>query len=477
MQYLDKDKDQGRQINKKLSLPLFLRVSMVVLLLFGLTIGAAASLFSGKLKRVFFEEKLRSGEHILDFLASSLKVPLLADDTLRLSSLIRDAADMDGVVYASVVDRDQVVLVHSGQDDMESMNLLKGRDNENSAGLPVSGSPEKQVYGISRVILYNDKPLGTVHLGLSVKYIENSFLAAQLSLIKSFLLPALLLGLALSILVYLYFLRSKKKIDRIIHAVREYGNGKLQYRIEKPDKGEFGDMTLALHDMAQKLSSLGPNLEELEEYLKFSSLDRILESPISKGEAYASRRQVAVLFAGVHGFGSYAGEENPDEVVKALNKYISIVTAVISKQGGYVDKVIGDAVVGIFGVSLYRENHTARAVRAALDLQDALSAGTADESRLLSSVCVGISSGIVLSGNIGSHSKVEYSSIGESIKEAYWLTSLGHPGEIILGEEIYSQMKDSVAVEPLPPQQVLGGSDVIKSFRLLNLTQKDNGHS
>lgn len=316
-----------------------------------------------------------------------------------------------------------------------------------------------------------------MHLGLSVKYIENSFLAAQLSLVKSFLLPALLLGLALNVLVYQYFLRSKKKIDRIIHAVREYGNGKLQYRIEKPDQGELGDMTLALHDMAQKLSSLGPNLEELEEYLKFSSLDRILESPISKGEAYASRRQVAVLFAGVHGFGSYAGEENPDEVVKALNKYISIVTAVISKQGGYVDKVIGDAVVGIFGVSLYRENHTARAVRAALDLQDALSAGTTDESRLLSNVCVGISSGIVLSGNIGSHSKVEYSSIGESIKEAYWLTSLGHPGEIILGEEIYSQMKDSVRVEPLPPQQVLGGSDVIKSFRLLNLTQKDNGHS
>jgi adenylate cyclase len=199
-------------------------------------------------------------------------------------------------------------------------------------------------------------------------------------------------------------------------------------------------------------------------------LDRLLENPISQEESYAFRHPVAVLFASIKDFGSYAGTEQPGNIVKALNRYISIVTRIISIHGGYVDKMIGDSVVGIFGVSLYRENHTSRAIRAALDLQEALSLGNEKESRLLSNVCVGISSGVVLSGNIGSYSKVEYSSIGESIKEAYWLSNLGHPGEIILGEDVYSSIKDSVMAEELPPQNVLGGTEIIKSYRLLSLT-------
>ena len=249
----------------------------------------------------------------------------------------------------------------------------------------------------------------------------------------------------------------------------------MDHRIRKIDNNELGDLAHALNDLSGKLAEqLGQTQEKLEQYLKFSSLNRILESPVSKGESYAVRRQVAILFAGVKGFGSYASTEKPEEVVRSLNKYISIVTGVISQHGGYVDKVIGDAVVGIFGVSLYRENHTQRAIRAAVELQQALSTSGKNESQLLSNVCVGISSGIVLSGNIGSHSKVEYSSIGESIKEAYWLIGLGGPGEIILGEAIFGQMKDLVQVEALEPQKIIGSADPLKSYRFLNLIEEND---
>jgi len=481
MQLLNNDKEQNDQPKKQLRLPLLLRVSVIVLLLFGLTVGTAGSFFSAKLKSHFLAEKLRSGEDILAFLASSVKIPILADDTLRLSSLIRDAADMDGIVYAYVVDRNQVVQAYFGRQEIgEKINYLKSgevvREKKNILIVLTTDPFGEQVYDLSKPILYNEKPLGAVHLGLSGQFIKNGLYAARLSLLKSFLAPGLCLVLTLIIIVYTYFLQSKRKTDRLIRAVNQYRNGNLQYRVEELGNNELGDVALALQAMSQKLSSLEADQDQLEKHLKFSSLARILESPISKGESYAERRQVAVLFAGIKGLGSYAGTEKPEEVVKALNKYLGIVTTVISKHGGYVDKIIGDAVVGIFGVSLYRENHTARAVRAALDLQDVLSRGSKNESQLLSSVCIGISSGIVLSGNIGSHSKVEFSSIGDSIKEAYWLTSLGHAGEIILGKEIYSRMKDSVRVEPLPAQQVPGGPDVIKSFRLVNLTEKENGH-
>jgi len=274
----------------------------------------------------------------------------------------------------------------------------------------------------------------------------------------------------------LYTRQVKKRSGELVRAAEEYGNGNLQYRIENLGNGVWGDVGRALHHMSQGLLLQEPSQAKLEQYLKFSSLDRILESPQSEGGAHAFRRQVAILFASIQGFGSYAETEHPEEIVKALNKYIAILTRIISKHGGYVDKVIGDAIVGIFGVSLYREDHTTRAIRAALDLQEALSAGDKSESQLLSKVSVGISSGIVLSGNIGTYSKVEYSSIGESIKEAYWLSNFGHPGEIILGEEIYGPMKTVVEVETLPPQNVLGSSDVIKSYRLLGFSERNSEH-
>jgi len=467
--------DESRQTRKLLRLPLFWRVSIVVFFLACLLMSVCGRFFWEQHKNMLLREKLRSAEHILDFLASSVKVPLLTDDTLRLSSLVRDAVDLDGIVYVIVLDRDQVVLARSGVNDFDKEESLSatGEILSKRKGTVIVRYPPSQagqVFDLSRVVRYHEKPLGTIHLGVSGKFINENLEVTGSSLLLSFIWPGLSIMLLLLLIIAFYTRQIKRRTNSLIQAVEQYGNGNLQYRVDRLENNESGDVIRALHRMSEKLLSQEPSQAKLEQYLKFSSLDRLLENPISQEESYAFRRPVAVLFASIKDFGSYAGAEQPGNIVKALNRYISIVTRIIIKHGGYVDKMIGDSVVGIFGVSLYRENHTSRAIRAALDLQEALSLGNEKESRLLSNVCVGISSGVVLSGNIGSYSKVEYSSIGESIKEAYWLSNLGYPGEIILGEDVYSSIKDSVMAEALPPQNVLGGTERIKSYRLLSLT-------
>jgi len=470
-----KNIDRSGQAKQLLRLPLFLRVSVVVFLLVCFLVSVGSGFFWKQHKNILLQEKLRSAEHILDFLASSVKVPLLADDTLRLSTLVRDAVDLEGIVYVSVLDRAHVVQARSGVDDFEKDESLpaSGKVLSNRKGTVIvrySPSLEGQVFDLSKVVTYHEKPLGTLHLGISGKFINENLRVAGSSLLLSFIWPGLCIMLLLLFFIVFYTRQIKRRTNSVIQAVEQYGNGNLQYRVEAIENNESGDVIRSLHRMAEKLLSQEPSQAKLEQYLKLSSLDRLLENPISQEESYAFRHPVAVLFASIKDFGSYAGTEQPANIVKALNRYISIVTRIISKHGGYVDKMIGDSVVGIFGVSLYRENHTSRAIRAALDLQEVLSMGNEKESRLLSNVCVGISSGVVLSGNIGTYSKVEYSSIGESIKEAYWLSNLGYPGEIILGEDVYSSIKDSVVAEALPPQNVLGGTEIIKSYRLLSLT-------
>lgn len=477
MQFSDDNKKLNDLPEKQLRLPLLLRVGLVAFLLAALVIGMGGTFFWRYHKRMLVEEKIRSAAHILDVLEATAKTPLLTDDALRLASLTRAVSEIEEIIYAAVLDRDQNIRAQAGQGNLLGQKSLleigEILSHKNATMVVKYTEPEAgRVYDLSKDIVYNGKPLGTVNLRLSERDILESLNATLSTFLKGFW------GLAFSILLMfcfvamLYTLRVQRRNDRLLWAVEEYGDGNLHYRIEHIENNESGDLARALHNMAQKLLLQEPSQAKLEQYLKFSSLDRILENPMTQDDPYAFRRQVAVVFASIKGFGSFAGTEQPENIIKSLNKYISIVTKIISKHGGYVDKVVGDAVVGIFGVSLYHRDHTARAIQAALDLQEALSVGNQTESQLLSNVCVGISSGIVLSGNIGSFSKVEYSSIGESIKEAYWLSNLGHPGEIILGEEIYGQMQDGVQVEPLPPQNVLGVSDAMICYRLLGFTEK-----
>ncbi|MBI5557781.1 MAG: hypothetical protein HY885_09095 [Deltaproteobacteria bacterium] len=471
---------QNGPTQKHPRLPLFIRMGMAVFLLFSLIGGTAFFFLAATQRNLLLGQALKSGTMLVHYFSASAKVPLLADDTLRLHGVVKDAAALDGAAYALVVDGSGTVQAHS-QEEMPGeayVPITNGKPvgaGQDSVIVQYEDGSGRQVLDFSSPVLYNTKPIGEVHLGMSLAFIDSSIHSVQTAVGRALVVFCLLVFVLLVVLVYFYAARRDDKTAALLRGIMEYGKGNLGHRMDVKDNSELGDVALALNTMAGNLSaqqSVSP--PRLENYLKFSSLDRILEGPVSTGESYAVRRQVAILFAGVKGFGSYAGTEKPEDVVMSLNKYISIVTRIISKHGGYVDKIIGDAVVGIFGVSLYREEHTARAVRAAVELQETLASGTEGQSLLLSNVCIGISSGIVLSGNIGSHSKVEYSSIGESIKEAFWLIGLGQAGEIILGEGIYTQMKDVVDVEPLPPQTVAGSEQPINTYRFVNLKNRND---
>jgi len=411
MQFSTDNKRKSGHATQQYHLPLFLRVSVIVLLLAGLLLAVEGFFCWQQQRDTLVAGQIRSAERILDLLAASVKIPLLTDDALRLNSLVRDTSELEGIVDVTVFDRNQMVKAHFGRGDteglkkiLESVRAAAEIDDKISHNYTYQG--ERQ-YNLFNVVMYHENPLGTVHLALSYQFINERLSAARNSFLDQLYRCSLILIPLLLLISFFYSRRQKRRTDSLMLLADEYGNGNLQFRIQSIENTEWGDVVGALHGMSQKLLLKEPSPAQLDQYLKYSSLDRILEYPMSQDQSYAFRRQVAVLFASIKGFGTFAGAEHPEEIVKALNKYINIVTKVINKHGGYVDKVIGDAVVVIFGVSLYREDHTARAIQAALDLQAALSAGSEHESQLLSNVCIGISSGIVLSGNIGTYSKGE----------------------------------------------------------------------
>lgn len=464
--------------SKRPQLPFIILVGAVVFLLLCITVGIPWYFASAKQKSILFAELLNSKISTLDYFASSAKIPILADDTLRLNMVVKEATAVDGILYAFIVDRKQIIRAHSGQeappaDEFSSFtNPTTVTEKKDIVIVQYTHRSGLQIQDLAKPIYYKDKPLGIVHLGISLSYMQETIKAAQRAVLNAVIVPVICTILMLTSIVCFFSLRLRESVAGTIRAISEYGKDDLREHNKKTDNQEVSGSALTSNNKSGKLMVQDVTQAHIEEYLNFSCLDRILVSPLYKGESYTTRRQVTVLFAGVKEFGSYASTKKPEKVVASLNEYLRIATRIICNQGGYIDKFIGDAVVGIFGVSLYRDNHTARAVRAALELKEALSAKS-ENNQLLGKVSIGISSGVVLSGNIGFDSKIEYGSIGQSIKEAYWLNCLSNPGDVILGEEIYSQIRDLVEVEALEPRKMIGRSDVIRSFRLISIKDKE----
>jgi adenylate cyclase len=139
------------------------------------------------------------------------------------------------------------------------------------------------------------------------------------------------------------------------------------------------------------------------------------------------------------------------------------------KHGGYIDKFIGDAVLGVFGVPAYHKNHSRRAVRAAFDMQKTLRNTGRNNNVLLSSVGIGLDSGLVVSGNIGSPVKMEYTVIGDSVNVASHISRLAGPGDVIISKNIYQKLSKILDVEALPPQRIKGKSLPLKTYKVLKI--------
>jgi len=262
-------------------------------------------------------------------------------------------------------------------------------------------------------------------------------------------------------------------ISKLMIATRETSNGNYRYKVILKRNDEFGNLATAFNEMNEKLWKNSLMQESFGKYVGSEILEMIMANPQNtwlKGH----RNEATVLFADIRGFTSYSDSKEPEQVVSMLNKYFEIATNAILEYGGYVDKFVGDAVLGVFGVPVYRKNHVERAVKAAFRLQQKLQEASKSDNKLFAAVGVGIDTGIVVSGNIGSQAKMEYTVIGDSVNVASRLNGLARSGEIIISRNVLSVIKEIIEIEALPVQNIKGKTQPIEVFKVLNIHERPN---
>ncbi|MCB9418546.1 MAG: AAA family ATPase [Ardenticatenaceae bacterium] len=223
-------------------------------------------------------------------------------------------------------------------------------------------------------------------------------------------------------------------------------------------------------------------LEALNEQL--TSLDADHESPHT--QRTAQRKQITILFANVTGFNSITQAVPDTNILDIMNLLWQRLDKAITNQGGTIDKHIGDAVMGLFGVPVAREDDPERAIQAALAMRAALSdfanemvslispsppsknisnAGSIGTGPLQLQLRIGINTGPVLLGGVGSGD--EYTVIGDAVNVASRLERTAPAGGILISHDTYLLVRGIFDTEPLGPVTIRGKSDPVQVYLVL----------
>jgi adenylate cyclase len=218
--------------------------------------------------------------------------------------------------------------------------------------------------------------------------------------------------------------------------------------------------------------------ERLARYHSPAVVERITQAAGEAGME-ADERNVTVLFADVVGFTSRCETMEPRDVAEMLNTCFSGMAEAVFKHEGTLDKFIGDCLMAVFGAPLIQEDHSRRAVEAALDMREALAElneGLPEADQI--QFRVGMHSGKVIAGDIGSVKRSDYTVLGATVNLASRMeSSVAKPGQIVVTDTTYEANKDAFEFRLVGEFQPKGISRVVRAYEVLRRCEGDTGQT
>lgn len=213
----------------------------------------------------------------------------------------------------------------------------------------------------------------------------------------------------------------------------------------------------------------------LERYFSPDMLERVLSGEVplaSDGDV----RQGTFLFTDIRGFTKLTSTTEPKALVGTLNAYFEAMQRIIFRSRGTVERFGGDSILAYWGVMVADPQMEARAARAALHMQNELfklNRELAMTGKPVLDVGIGVNSGEVIAGNVGSAERYEFTILGDAVNLARRIEDLAAPGEVLLGETTFATLRDQALARMLPPREVKGRARPITLAALVGLVSED----
>ena len=304
--------------------------------------------------------------------------------------------------------------------------------------------------------------LGEVHLKVS-QYIITKVVAAATVKVLFITLAALIIGIIISIIVVTIMI---SPIRHLVTGVRAIGDGNYDVQIRMKSRDELGELTEAFNSTAKSLKEKELLKGAFSTYVSTSIMEEILKDP-TRLSLHGKKVRATILFTDIRGFTTMSEEMDPAEVVSIINEYLSQQTDKVIRWQGVIDKFIGDSMMAVYGVPFPKDDDAYRAVRTAMDIRDGLEKLNTIRGRRgqkTVGVGIGIDTGEVVSGNMGSPQKMDYTVIGDHVNLAARLEANAPGGMIYVSETTYNETKAMIEYRELEPIMVKGKKEPVKIF-------------
>lgn len=418
------------------------------------------------------------GGTITTELARQAKAPLLQDDTLVLNLLVQELKKSEGVADAIILDRDL---------------RIRGASRVERVGQRYTLPSDFEPSGLDRLVIYPDPPLTPGHstiaflspvtysdlrVGYALVAFTRDVIDARLLEARSRILVTAA-GLLLVGIVGSSFLarRVSRPIVRLAEGTKAIGNGDYGHRIEPwrvagPD--ELSDLVESFNGMAEALRQKELIKGAFSRYVGHQIVEEVLKEP-DRTRLAGRRQEVSVLFADICGFTALSERLDPERVLGILNEFFGLLTEITHRFRGTVDKFMGDSVMAVFGSPGSMADHALRAVMAAVCMQkmverlnDRRTARGEDPIIFR----IGVNTGEVIVGNLGSDERMEFAVIGDPVNVAYRLQGIAPGGSVYITDATFRQVQDIVVYRPLPAESVRGRQQAVAVLEVLDLTRE-----
>jgi class 3 adenylate cyclase len=277
--------------------------------------------------------------------------------------------------------------------------------------------------------------------------------------ILGFSMVALLAALVLSLVISHGLSVPLREMAAGTKAIR---SGDLQVRVAVRSRDDVGQLAESFNEMAEGLTQK----ERYRTVLNMVADEKVAKALVEGQLALGGElREISVLFCDIRGFTPYTENMPPQEVIEMLNEHMTALTRVVKEHNGVLDKFVGDLLMAIFGAPVSHETDTLNTARCALRLmQEREKLNSTSRHRL--QIGIGIATGRVVAGCMGSFDRLNYTVLGERVNLASRLCSQAGPGQVVIDQATREKLGDKITATPLPALNLKGFSENVVAYEL-----------
>ena len=382
---------------------------------------------------------------VVEQLADNSKELVMSDDILSLMVVISNLGAQNNVLGAVIYSDDGQVLASSGVIPNDEIYRLYNRAKEDSNKKDhfqlqwKTNSTNGQSVGATSYITpikFQNIVAGHALITFSMAEIEQTIL----DMIQA-IIAATIIMILLGVFVSLHMgRRISKPLHSLMDASREISKGNYQYQIKERRNDELGNLTEELNRMADGLLEKTQVENAFSRYVSKNIAKEIMGNleHIQLGGKHVNG---SVIFADIVGFTSLSEKHSAEKITGVLNDYFSYISLASKMYLGTIDKYMGDCAMIVFGVPEEDKLHKLHAVYCAVMIQKLvgqINVIRRNTNQLAVSFRIGINSGSMLAGNLGSTDRMQYTVVGESVNLASRLQHIAEKDQIIISSDFYN---------------------------------------